>query len=62
MTHQSRCDDLVGKILVVIAVLAVTEGRPDYPSSAVVAAVTVVTLACAEYFQRRLARAIGSRD
>ena len=57
MTPQTESDNLLGCTLVVIAVLAITEGRPDYPSATVVAAVTVVSLACfgylAKYFKLR---------
>lgn len=56
MTHTSPGDDLLGKALVVIAVLAVTEGRPDFPAPTVVAAVAVVTVACLDYLHRHLVR------
>lgn len=54
MIPQAESHDLLGCTLIVIATLAITEGRPDYPSPTVVAAVTVVTLACCGYLWRRL--------
>lgn len=53
MIPQTESQDLLGCTLIVIAMLAVTEGRPDYPSPTVVAAVSVVTLASFGYLARR---------
>lgn len=52
MIHQSESQDLLGFTLIVIAMLAMTEGRGDPPI--VVAGVTVVTLACFNYLAKRL--------
>ena len=52
MTTQTESDNLLGYTLIVIAMLAITEGRPDYPSPTVIAAVTVVTLACFGYLAK----------
>lgn len=53
MIPRAESHDLLGCTLIVIATLAITEGRPD-PSPTVVAAVSVVTLACFGYLWRRL--------
>jgi hypothetical protein len=53
MNSSSESHDLLGSALVVIAMLAVTEGRTDH-SPIVVAGVTVLLLGCFEHLKNRL--------